>query len=428
MALHGSTDREPDEKSKLGLLIKVWSLVGIILLIIAATYALGALLNAITLIAWTAIFVFILRGPVNWFEKKGINRTIGTLLAYIVFIAFTGLLVFVIFSPVFGLSAQFEDIAKSFPSYVQALEDWTNSLYDRYSSILQNDNIKSWISNASGSVASAVQSVAAGAASGVVSAGASVASVAMCIMFALVISFWMLVDLPRLGKEAYRIIEKKYHSDANIIYLTVTHVLGGYIRATAIQCTIIGLICGILFAILNIPSPAAFGVITGLLNIIPIVGPWLGGGLAFAASLSISPIIATIALIGTIVLQQVVYTFVSPKLMAKSVDIHPALTFVALVAGSGVGATLGGLIGSLVGALIAIPLAAIIKTLFVYYFEKKTKRRIVSEDGVFFKGNPLTDEGKIDPVADATEPIANPELGQTGKLKGITDRFPHIKP
>ena len=428
MALHGNTETESKDKNRLGLLVKVWSFVGIILLIVAVTYALGVLLNTVTLIAWTAIFVFVLRGPVNWFGKKGLNRTIGTALAYIVFIAVLGLLMFVIFSPVFGLSEQFEDIAKSFPSYMKALEDWFNSLYDQYSSVLQNDSVKTWISNASGSIASAAQSVAAGAASGVVSAGASIASIAMCIMFALVIAFWMLVDLPRLGREAYRVIGKKYRADAEIVYLTVTRVLGGYIRATAIQCAIIGLLCGIMFAILNIPSPAAFGVITGLLNIIPIVGPWLGGALAFAASITTSPLVATIALIGTIVMQQLIYTFVSPKLMAKSVDIHPALTFVALMAGSGVGAALGGLIGSLVGALIAIPLAAIFKTLFVYYFEKKTGRRIVSEDGVFFKGNPPVDGGKVDPIADATEPIATVDPGTTGKLKGITDRFPRINP
>ena len=49
------------------------------------------------------------------------------------------------------------------------------------------------------------------------------------------------------------------------------------------------------------------------------------------------PMTAAIALIGTIVIQQLVYTFISPKIMANSVDIHPALTLFALMVGSALG-------------------------------------------------------------------------------------------
>ena len=66
------------------------------------------------------------------------------------------------------------------------------------------------------------------------------------------------------------------------------------------------------------------------------------------------------------------------------------------------------LCGSIVGMLVSIPAVAAAKSLFVYYFEKKTGRIIVSEDGVIFKGEPSGTE--VNPVADATGEFYVPEI------------------
>ena len=403
----------------------VWTWVGVILLCAVAVYLSGVLSNAIGIVVWTVVFVFILRGPVNWLDKHGVNRVVGTSLSYVLLVATIALIIFIIFSPVFGLNQQFEDLAKSVPTYIDAFEKWVMGLYEQYSDIFQNDSISKWITDAASTIGGFVQSFASTTAGGLVAAGTSLANTIMCIAFALVIAFWMLIDLPKLGREANRVIGEKYKSDAEIIHLTVTRVMGGYLRATIIQCAIIGIACGVMFWLLDIPSPAAFAVITGLLNIIPIVGPWLGGAMAFVASVTVNPVIGIIALIGTIVIQQVIYTFVSPKLMGESVDIHPALTFIALMAGAGIGTAMGGLSGALVGALLSIPLVAMSKSLFVYYFEKRTGRRIVSEDGVFFRGD-HGDEVEVNPILDATSTVSKPSLGNTGRIRNLTNILPKI--
>lgn len=179
--------------------------------------------------------------------------------------------------------------------------------------------------------------------------------------------------------------------------------MGGYIKGTLLQCAIIGVGCGILFAVIDVPNAAVLGLITGVMNIIPIIGPWIGGALAAIVAIFSGPLTAAIALIGTIIIQQLVYTFVSPKIMANSVDIHPALTLFALMVGSALGGAMSGLLGSLVGMLASIPLVAVAKSVFVYYFEKKTGRHLVAEDGVFFKGMPESTE-QVNPAADATAP------------------------
>lgn len=216
-----------------------------------------------------------------------------------------------------------------------------------------------------------------------------------------------------------------------MLHLTFTRVMGGYLKATLLQCFLIGLACGIGFHFIGIPNAAALGLITGVMNIIPVVGPWIGGVIAALVGLFVDPWAAFFALVLTIVVQQFVYTFISPKIMSNSVDVHPAIVIVVLLVGSAIGGSMAGLVGSVVGMLLSIPLAAILKTVFVFYFERETERQVVSEDGVFFKGMPsdLRDEdGAPDAVADAVAPVRKHRsfaavfLGDGKRSRAETDR------
>ncbi len=407
-------------------LITVWTWVGVVMLGAVVVYLSGIVSNAVGTIVWTVVFVFILRGPVNWLDKRGVNRTVGTLLAFVLLVAIIALLLLLIFSPLFGIRDQFVNLMNSLPTIVNDFQTWASEFYSKYADVLQSEEVRNWLTNTLEAFGSWLQGFATASAAGVIDAGAALGNIVMCIGFALVISFWMLIELPNLGREVLRIISPKYHEDAEMIHITVTRVVGGYLKATIVQCALIGALCGVLFAILGIPSAGAIAVITGLLNVIPIVGPWLGGALAFIVGVPSSAATAVIALIGTIVLQQIVYTFVSPKLMGDSVDIHPALTFIALLAGAGIGTAMGGLTGALVGALLSIPLVAMGKAFFVYYFEKRTGRRIVAEDGVFFKGA-THESGEANPIADATAPTPPVSPGTTGAFPSLTGRLPKIE-
>jgi len=288
-------------------------------------------------------------------------------------------------------------------------------VYAKYSDLLGNETIEKLVQEAATSVTGAASSLASNAANTVVDLGGILANGMMAIGFALVVAFWILMELPAIGRETKRIISPKHYDDAHFLHVTFTRIMGGYIKGTLIQCVIIGVACGILFAIIRIPNAPALGVITGTLNIIPIVGPWLGGAVAAAMAIFVSPLTALIAIAGTVVIQQFVYTFISPKIMANSVDIHPALTLIAMMCGSAIGGAMNGLLGSLVGMLFSIHLVAVLKSCFVYYFEKRTGRRVVANDGVFFKGTPAAEED-VDPFFDATSPSAD-HLSSEGKIK-----------
>lgn len=394
-------------KSRRRLYAGVFIIVLAVLLYLAGQ-VLNILANPIAIVVWTTIIVFCLKGPVNALEKKGISRVWGSCVSFLLLIVALILLFWLLFSPSLGLGGQFASLIETIPGQINDLTHWLNQMYSQYSYIFQDDRVNSWINDTLKSIGGWFSSIASVSAEGVMSAGSSVANTALVLGFSLVVSFWVLIELPALGREIKRLFGPRYHEDLNIIYLTGTRVMGGYIKGTLLQCLLIGVGCGIGYAVMGIPSAAALGVITGLLNIIPVIGPWLGGAVAALVSLFVSPLIALISLIYTIVIQQVVYTFISPKIMGNSVDIHPALVILALMTGSALGFAVSGFLGSIVGMLVSIPAVAAAKSLFVYYFEKKTGRIIVSEDGVIFKGEPSGSEAN--PVADATGEFYVPEI------------------
>ena len=386
--------------------LNVWTIVGAIALTWVVVQLLNILSVPVAIVIWTTIIVFVLRGTVNKLEEIGINRTVGTAIGYVIMFAVLALVAFLLFSPGVGMNTQFANLIENVPVYVQGISDWANDMYARYAYMLEDESVRAFVTDVQASAMDWAGDFAKNSASGAIAFGTGLANAFMAIGFALVVAFWILMQLPQLGRECKRLVGDAHAEDLEMLHITFTRVMGGYIKGTLLQCAIIGVACGILFAVLGIPNSMALGGITGILNIIPIIGPWLGGGLAAIVGIFVSPLVAAIAILGTIVIQQFVYTFISPKIMSDSVDIHPALTLIALMAGSALGGAMGGLPGSLVGMLASIPAVAVAKSVFVYYFEKRTGRRLVSKDGVFFLGTPSSSEDgdAPNPIADATSP------------------------
>jgi predicted PurR-regulated permease PerM len=199
-----------------------------------------------------------------------------------------------------------------------------------------------------------------------------------------------LADLPRLRDETLTIVGPRSRGEVLHVGKTVTRVLGGWLRGTLIQSAVIAVLLTIGFWIAGVPYALAIGVIGGLLNVVPYVGPVITALLAVAAGLFIGPWTALWGLVVVVAVQLFNQVILAPRIMSEQVDLHPLLVILSLL----VGASLFGI----PGMVLAVPVAAIIMGLFVYWFERNTERRIGSEDGVLFRDT--TAERDEDTVSD----------------------------
>ena len=251
--------------------LQVWTLIGVCVLFAVLGYVLNVLAIPVGIVIWTIIICFMLAGPVDYFQRHGIGRMWGTLLAFVVLLAALGVIAALLFSPVFGISDQFSDMLSSAPDFVRSLSASANAFYESHADILQSEQIRSILDNVMDSFASVASGIASASATNVISAGTSIANVFLTLGFAIVVAFWLLIELPNLRKEVSRLMPEGRHDDIAMLYATFSRVMSGYIKGTLLQCAIIGVGCGILFTIIGTPNPAALGLITGILNIVPVV-------------------------------------------------------------------------------------------------------------------------------------------------------------
>jgi predicted PurR-regulated permease PerM len=151
-------------------------------------------------------------------------------------------------------------------------------------------------------------------------------------------------------------------------------------RGAFLDSLIVGSLIAVGLTLLGVPYGVAIGMIAGVLNVVPYLGPVAAAGFAALSGLFTgNPWLALWAVVIVLSVQQFDNLWLNPRIMSSNVDLHPVLVVFSLLTG----ATLFGV----PGMLLAVPVAAICKGLFVYYFERRTQQNLRTADGVLFKSS-----------------------------------------
>jgi len=175
----------------------------------------------------------------------------------------------------------------------------------------------------------------------------------------LIVAFYLLVDLPRLRRGALAMVPPRHRADLEELSGRVGRAVGGFFRGQILVALFVGIASSIALKLVGLPFWLLVGMIAGLFNLVPLIGPWIAGAVAVVIALLNGDLSMAIwAAVALALVQQVDNHLISPNVMSRTVQIHPVVVILALL----LGATFYGILGM----LVAVPLIAAAKICFMY--------------------------------------------------------------
>jgi predicted PurR-regulated permease PerM len=184
-----------------------------------------------------------------------------------------------------------------------------------------------------------------------------VVNAALDIIVVAVLSVYFIVDGSRVTRWVQRNMPRRQRGRVRFLLETLQRVVGGYIRGQLLLCTLIGLLVGAGMGILGVPYALLLGVLTFILEFIPILGVLATGAICVLLALTKGWLLALIVLVYFVIVHIIEGDVVGPRIVGRAVGLHPAIALIALIAG-------GELFG-IWGALFASPIAGVLQAFLV---------------------------------------------------------------
>ncbi|MHB8717844.1 MAG: AI-2E family transporter [Candidatus Dormibacteria bacterium] len=304
---------------------------------------LGAVLNVVLYLLFGAVVALLAAPFVRVLgERLRMPRTAAILLTLLCGAALVGLFAFLVAGPIVTEASQ---LVKQGPRIVSNI----NSALDSARSALAQHGIQLGGSSLSNVISGDVTSRVAGTALTLVT---SVFSIALDILLTLVVAFWLLKDGDALRAGVVGLLPGRARSEAEFALDAIDVVVGGYLRAQLVLAVVVGALAGAGALLVGVPYPIVVGLATAVFELVPLVGPFLGGGFATILALTRNPQTALATVLLFVVIHIIEGYLLAPRIQARFVRLHPLVTVLVLFGGIEVGGFLG--------AFLAVPLASLV--------------------------------------------------------------------
>ncbi len=187
-------------------------------------------------------------------------------------------------------------------------------------------------------------------------------------MSVFVLAFYWLVERAAIKRVLLRAVPARRARDVNTVWLEVEEKLGGWVRGEVVLMLAIGFAAGIGYFVIGLPNAALLGVIAGLMEVVPMVGPFLAFAPAVLVALAVDPPRAIAVVLYALVIQQIESNVLVPRVMGHTVGVSPLTVLLGILIGS----TLAGL----PGAFLAVPLAAAIQVIVAHVFQSEDASQV----------------------------------------------------
>ncbi|HEY7936865.1 MAG TPA: AI-2E family transporter [Candidatus Limnocylindrales bacterium] len=316
------------------------------LLILALTTAtIGA--GSVVLLVFLALLIASALSPLvdRLRSVPRIGRGPAILLVYLSFFAaVAGIALLLV--PV--MASQTSDLAAQLPAVDQRLEAWAHAI--RPTELASS--VGAMISAAKAAIDRGPFIPAPGQ---IVSTGLSLAEAIAAVVTVLALVYFWLTERQRLQRFALSFLPAERRGSVREAWNSVELRLGGWVRGQLALMLALGVMTGAAYSLLGLPSGPLLGLIAGLAEVIPFIGPVVGVVPALLLAAAFRPDLVIVVLIVYIVIQLVESNVLVPLVMRNAVGVSPFLLTVSLLA--------GGALGGLLGAMVSVPIVAAVEAI-----------------------------------------------------------------
>lgn len=381
-------------------LMRVWTLVGLGIVAFTVFGILGRISSVLILLAVGCLVAYVSAPVVNALERLGVPRSLGALVA-VLLVALLAFLLLFLLVPIF--LSQATSLLRELPWRITQTSDMLVQIirdHDLARQVSQFVDPGEIIGSLQGLLTTTVSGLLSMVGSGLMPAISNIAQGLFLVFLGLVMAYWVARDYPRINEEICLVLGERRSADYRLLSAVISRSVGGYLRSTLFNSCFQGCFAFLAFSLIGHPYAGVLGVVAGALNFVPVVGPAVSNATATLVALFYSPSLAVATFFACAITQSITDNLVAPRVSQQTLQIHPVLSLTALALGSA-------LLGT-IGMVVAIPLCAIARGLFIFYFESRTATQLVSYEGALFKGTPyLDEEGRPAPASDA---LADPSF------------------
>lgn len=293
-----------------------------------------------------AVISYLLNPIVKVFEEKGIRRIFGVLIVYLIFIAVIILLSFVL---VPKLIKEISALALNIPQYSNQMQGLLKRFQDGYMKSGLPESFKGILDDNILMLQSMILTLLQNIVNGIIQTFSQL----FTIIIVPVIAFYMLKDTDYFKSQFILVLPKSKRAKFIVLFRDIDNVFGKYIRGQIIIATFVGVFTTIALVLIKVKYAFVLGIFAGIANIIPYFGPFIGIVPTILFALLDSTTKSLYAAGAFILIQQLESGFLTPRIIGKSVGIHPVYVIMSLIA--------GGKLFGVIGLIMAVPALAAIK-------------------------------------------------------------------
>lgn len=318
----------------------------------------GTLIKVLSPLFIGMVVAWLFNPLVKFLTKHKFNRFFASILVYVVFIT---LLVVILANSVPLLTDQLNDFINIMPTITKNIG---NSL-DNFVGFLEpllNENTQQIKEELFTSIIQIGKNITVEFPDKIIGIVTAIVSGLGTFGIGLFIGLYMLLDFDNVSKVFINMLPKKAREDARNLMDVSNKTLVSYIQGMLCTMTLVFIGNSIGFSIAGVEAPILFALFCGVTNVIPYVGPYIGGAPAAIVGFTQSIPTGIIVLISLVVVQLLDNVIFTPLVQSKGLKLHPVTIIIALL-------VFGQFFGIL-GMVLAVPCIAVIKTIWTYFNDK----------------------------------------------------------